>query len=62
VKEKVYPWGLFIENIFIKGKRASIQTSSSPQKYNAICNLQPYKNVSLKQPSSPPKPTWSPPK
>ena len=26
IKEKVYPWGLFIENLFIKGTLLNTQT------------------------------------
>jgi len=46
VKEIVYPWGLFIENVFIKGNWFLIQTSSSPHKFRKTCNRLQFKDVS----------------
>lgn len=62
VKEKVYPWGLYIENIFIKGTSSHTQMLSFPPKCSATSSPQPSRNVSPKPPSSPPRPTSSPPR
>ena len=61
VKEKVYPWGLYIENIFIKGKPSAIQTSFCQPRCRKTCNRPPFRSESRKPPSSPRRPALSQP-
>lgn len=55
VKEKVYPWGLYIENIFIKGTYVVIQMSYSRLMCKETCNRQPSRSELLKPLSYLPK-------
>lgn len=61
VKEKVYPWGLYIENIFIKGKLFAMQMSSSRLTCRRTCNPQPSRSGCPRPPSSRPRLTSNPP-
>ena len=57
IKEKVYPWGLYIENLFIKGTTHHTQTSSCPTRSGPTSRPQQCRSDSHKPPSSPPRPT-----
>lgn len=56
VEGQVEPWGLFIENIFIKGTPIPTQICTSTSKPSRTCPRSPNKNDWRRQPSSRLKP------